>query len=151
MRVADVVIRPPVTIRCDETIASAAKLMATAGVGAVVVTDNDRPVGIVTDRDLVVRAVAKNTPTDGRVDSVMSMNLIAIEGSSDIRDAIRAFSHHAVRRLPVVNSGRVEGMLTFDDVVVALSLQFSEVTRGVTAQMMFPHGQDEPAVPARVS
>jgi signal-transduction protein with cAMP-binding, CBS, and nucleotidyltransferase domain len=147
MKVAEVAVRPPVTIQPDETIADAARLMASAGVGALVVTEKDRPVGIVTDRDLVVRAIAKNVPSDGRVDSVMSMNVIAVEGSSDIRDAIRAFSHHAVRRLPVIGAGRVEGMLTFDDVVVALSQQFAEVTRGVTAQLLFPHGNDEPALP----
>ena len=151
MNVAELAVRPPVTIQPDETIATAARLMASAGVGALVVTEKDRPVGIVTDRDLIVRAIAKSIPTDGRVDSVMSMNVIAVEGSSDVRDAMRAFSHHAVRRLPVIHEGRVHGMLTFDDVVVALSQQFAEVTRGVTAQLMFPHGHDDPDLPALIN
>jgi signal-transduction protein with cAMP-binding, CBS, and nucleotidyltransferase domain len=151
MNVADVALRPPVTIRPEATIAEAARLMASAGVGALVVIETEHPVGIVTDRDLVIRALAKHVPDDGRIDSVMSTNVVAVEGSSDIREAMRAFSHHAVRRLPVITAGRVMGMLTVDDVVVALSQQFSEVTRGVTAQLLFPHGLDEPEPPVRVS
>jgi CBS domain-containing protein len=151
MNVADVVLRPPVTIRPEATIGEAARLMASAGVGALVIAESEHPLGIVTDRDLVIRALANHVPDDGRIDSVMSTNVVAVEGSSDIRDAMLAFSHHAVRRLPVMTSGLIVGMLTFDDVVVALSQQFSEVTRGVTAQLLFPHGLDEPATPVRIS
>jgi signal-transduction protein with cAMP-binding, CBS, and nucleotidyltransferase domain len=151
MKVEDIVFRPPVTVPPDTTVEAAANAMARAGVGAIIVVEQEHPVGIVTDRDLVVRVLAKHLPSDARIDSVMSMNVIAMEASSDVRDAVRAFGHHAVRRLPVVKAGRVVGMLTFDDLVVHLAQEFGEVTKGVTAQLMFPHAFDEPAAPATVT
>ncbi len=157
MKVRNVVIRPPVTVRVDETLSAAARRMAEEGVGSLVVVDHQRPVGMVTDRDLVVRAMAKDVPGDGRVDSVMSMGLVAIDADADVRDAVAIFASHAVRRLPVVSHDRVVGVVTVDDLVVALtadvadrSQELAEVTRGLVAQIMFPHAGREPAKPAGV-
>ncbi len=80
----------------------------------------------------------------------MSMNVIAIEAGSDIRDAVRAFGHHAVRRLPVLNGHHIAGMLTTDDMLVAYAGEIAEITRGVTAQLMFPHAMDEAEPPATI-
>jgi CBS domain-containing protein len=61
-----------------------------------------RPVGIVTDRDLVIRAVARRFTPDARVDSVMSTDLITLAPDADLRDALKVFEDHAIRRLPLV-------------------------------------------------
>ena len=72
MRAVDAVRKAPVTITANETIAQAAQLMDRQVVGALVVMDGDRPVGVVTDRDIAIRAVARGVPVDARVDAVMS-------------------------------------------------------------------------------
>jgi signal-transduction protein with cAMP-binding, CBS, and nucleotidyltransferase domain len=152
MKIEELTMRPPVTTLPGTTIERAARLMAGQGVGALIVADDDgQPVGIVTDRDLVVRAVARGLPGDSRVDGVMSMNVIAIDAGADIRDAQRAFAEHAVRRLPIVDHGVVTGLLSLDDVLVALCGQLADATHGLTAQLLFPHGFDEPDLPAVVS
>jgi signal-transduction protein with cAMP-binding, CBS, and nucleotidyltransferase domain len=148
MKVREIVARPAVTAGPETTIIQAATLMGQHGVGSVVITDHDSVTGIVTDRDLVTRAIAHRIPLDGRVDSVMSMNVVAIDADADVRDAMAAFSHHAVRRLPVLDGTRVIGLLALDDVISAFAGQFNDVTKGLTAQLLFPHGADRARMPA---
>ena len=95
--------KSPATIDCDHTITEAANAMDRLAVGALVVVESDgRPVGIVTDRDLVIRAVARRFSPDARVDSVMSTDLITLAPDADLRDALKVFEDHAIRRLPLV-------------------------------------------------
>jgi signal-transduction protein with cAMP-binding, CBS, and nucleotidyltransferase domain len=148
MKVADLSARPAVTIGPDATIRDAAAEMGRCGVGCLVVVDGERLTGIVTDRDLVIRGLAKGLAADARVDSVMSMNVHAIDRHADVRDAIAAFHHHAVRRMPVVDHDQVTGLVSLDDLVVLLSKVLGDVTHGLTAQLVFPHAGDEPPVPA---
>ena len=148
MKVADISARPAVVIAPDATLRDAASTMDRCGVGCLVVVDDDRLVGVVTDRDLAVRGLAKGLDADARVDAAMSMHVHAIDRHADIRDAIAAFHHHAVRRLPVVDGDQVTGLVSLDDLMVLLAKVFGDVTHGLTAQLVFPHGGDEPPVPA---
>ncbi|HSM65113.1 MAG TPA: CBS domain-containing protein [Ilumatobacteraceae bacterium] len=144
----DITVRQPVVIECDATLADAAALMASSGVGSLIVTDHERPVGIVTDRDLVTRALAKRAGHDARVDSVMTTNLIALDADADFDDVLHTFSHHGVRRLPLVDHDRVVGIVSLDDVLVSMVTDLGGVARVLAAQIMFPHAADEPSVPA---
>lgn len=144
----DITFRQPVVIECDATVAEAASLMASSGVGSLIVTDHGRPVGIVTDRDLVTRALAKRADHDARVDSFMTVNLIALDADADFDDVLHTFSHHGVRRLPLVDHDRVVGIVSLDDVLVSMVTDLGGVARVLAAQIMFPHAPDEPAVPA---
>jgi CBS domain-containing protein len=146
MQARDAMRKAPVTVAPDRAIADVAALMDRAVVGGVVVVDDDRLVGIVTDRDLVVRALARRAPVDARVDSVMSTDVVTLDASADVRDAIRIFSSHAIRRLPLVDGGSMVGMITVDDLVVDAASDLAELVRPLTGQLIFGH--PEPAVPA---
>ena len=148
MRARDAIRKLPETIQADETIARAAHRMDEAAVGALVVIDEGRPVGIVTDRDLVVRAMARGYPLDSRVDSVMTTGLVGIDADEDLRQAIQLFSHHAIRRLPVVEGDEIRGMITLDDVVIDLAHDLEEATKPLAAQVLFGHPEAKPPVPA---
>jgi CBS domain-containing protein len=139
-----------VTVSPDTTIEQAARAMAAGGIGCLVVTEGDAVVGIVTDRDLVVRGLADRVPPDGRVDAVMTTHVVAVDVDSDVRDVIRTFGHHAVRRLPVVRGRHVVGLVTVDDLLVAMTDEIGLLTRGITAQLLFPHASDEPPRPVAV-
>ena len=147
MKVADLAVREPVTVRPDATLEEAAREMARSGVGFLVISEGTHVVGVATDRDLVVRGLAARLPADARIDAVMSMDVVAVEADDDVRDVIRSFGHHAVRRLPVVHAGRLVGVVTVDDLWIALTDQIGDLTKGITAQVLFPHGNDEPARP----
>ena len=146
MQARDATRKAPVTVAPDTAVAEVAALMDRAVVGGVVVVDGDHPVGIVTDRDLAVRALARRAPADARVDSVMSTDLVTLDASADLRDAIRIFSSHAIRRLPLVDGGRMVGMITVDDLVVDVATDLAELIRPLTGQLIFGH--PETAVPA---
>ena len=144
----DITVRQPVVIECDATVVEAASSMAANGVGSLIVTDHGRPVGIVTDRDLVTRAVAKGADPNSRIDSVMTANLIALDADADFDDVLHTFSHHGVRRLPLVDHDRVVGVVSLDDVLVSMVTDLGGVARVLAAQIMFPHAPDEPPAPA---
>ena len=138
--------KPPATITADRTITEAADEMDRLAVGALVVIDADgHPVGIVTDRDLVVRALARRASADARIDSVMSTDLITLAPDADLRDALRIFERRPIRRLPLVADDRVVGMLTMDDLVVDFTDDLNRLTRPIAAQVLFGHR--EPAAP----
>jgi signal-transduction protein with cAMP-binding, CBS, and nucleotidyltransferase domain len=147
MYAIDAARKPPATIAADRTITQAAQEMDRLAVGALVVVEpSGRPAGIVTDRDLVVRAVARRADPDARVDSVMSTDLLALAPDADLREAFGIFERHALRRLPLVADDVVVGMLTMDDLVVDVSADLARLTRPITAQVLFGH--QEPSTPA---
>lgn len=147
MRAIEAARKQPVTITPDRTVTEAAELMDRSAVGALVVVEADgRPVGIVTDRDLVVRALAHRCDPDARVDSAMSTDLITLAPDADLRDALKVFEEHPVRRLPLVEADRLVGMVTMDDLVVDLASDLGRLTRPILGQVLF--GGPEPVTPA---
>jgi CBS domain-containing protein len=133
----------------DATLGEAARMLDVAAVGAVVVVDPETKalVGIVTDRDLVVRGLARGLAADARVDAVMSMDVVVIDADADLHDAIGLFATYPFRRIPVVSHGELVGMLTVDDLLVDVACDLGNLVRGVTAQVLFGH--PEPQAPVR--
>jgi len=147
MRAIDATRKQPVTVAADATLAEVARIMDKAAIGALPILDGDRLVGMVTDRDLVVRGLARGLPGDSRIDAVMTTDPLTIAADADMRDAFRLLSEHPVRRLPVVgDDGTVLGMLSVDDLVVDLAADLADLVRPVTGQVLFGH--PEPALPA---
>ncbi len=139
MKASEATRREPVTIPADATITDAAALMDTTGVGAVVVVDRNRPVGIVTDRDLVVRALARRGAPDGRIDSVMSTDLITLDAGASLERAYEIFRANAIRRLPIVKSGHMVGMITVDDLLIDAVGNLGDLVRPITGETVFAH------------
>ena len=151
MNVSDLAVRAPVVIGCDATVADTAALMTSAGVGCVIVVDGDAPVGVVTDRDIVTRGVARQYPSDGRIDGLMSMGVIALDVGYDLDDLLHVFRDHAIRRVPIVDHNRVVGLVSLDDIMVFVAEQLSGVSKVLAGQIMFPHAGDEARTPAPTS
>lgn len=121
-RTVDEVMTPdPRTVRTDDTVHSAASEMRDADVGAVLVEDNGKLAGIVTDRDIVVRAVADGAdPDDVKVEQVYTPNPVTLTPDRPIRDAVRFMREKNVRRVPVVQDGRPVGIVSLGDLAVEL-------------------------------
>ena len=132
--------RPVIRAPRSSTLRDAADLMRRHHVGALVVTDdapNDhRVAGIVTDRDLVLKAVAQGiSPTEATLDDVMSEGLATVKGQADVRTAMEVMRAHGVRRLAVTDeAGAVTGFVSFDDVVAALAAEMTTLARIVEAE-----------------
>ena len=147
MKAVEGIRRSGVGIEPSRTVREAAQLMNQAGVGALAVVDGERLVGIVTDRDLVNRAMAPGLPFDSRVDAVMTVASLTLEATSDLHDAYAVFRTHAVRRLPVVNGDKLVGMVTLDDLIIDLAGELADLVRPVLGEVLFPH-REYSSVPA---
>jgi CBS domain-containing protein len=148
VRTIEGVRRSAVGVRTDQSIREAAMLMEQAGVGALAVLQEGRLVGIVTDRDLVRRALARGMDPAARIDGVMTEPVLTIDADSELHDAFAVFREHAVRRLAVMRDGRFVGMLTIDDLLMDVAADLSDLARPVTAEVLFAHRDSPvPAVP----
>jgi CBS domain-containing protein len=100
-----------------DSLASAAEIMSSQDVGSLPVVEDGRLIGVLTDRDIVVRAVAEHvTPETLNVGDVASRQPVTVQPDEDLDEALRLMAHHRVRRLPVVEDGRLVGMLSQADV-----------------------------------
>ncbi|HEU4627310.1 MAG TPA: CBS domain-containing protein [Steroidobacteraceae bacterium] len=140
MVVDNVCTRDVATVRPSDTLFDAARVMRDRHVGDVIVTDdenNPRPVGILTDRDIVVGilAVAPDKLETLLVEDVMSRDLATAQASDALDKALRAMRARGVRRLPVVASdGRLIGIVTFDDLVAAMARELGELATVVARE-----------------
>lgn len=117
--VNEVMTHDPQTVDAGDTLAEAARVMREADVGPVLVLDGGRVAGILTDRDIVVRAVADGRdPQSTHVREACSADLVTLTPDQSIDDAVRLMREHDVRRLPVVQDGRPAGILSLGDLAV---------------------------------
>lgn len=116
-KVRDLITRPAVTCIRHATLQTIAQEMHDSNVSSVVVVDKEqRPIGVVTDRDIVVRALARGLPLTTSADSIMEHSVARVHWDADIDTAIHQMSLWACRRVPVVNDdGRIVGVVTIDD------------------------------------
>ncbi|HKE54466.1 MAG TPA: CBS domain-containing protein, partial [Actinomycetota bacterium] len=100
----------------------AAGMMAQFDIGSVPIVEQDRVVGIVTDRDLVLRVIAKRRdPSEVRLDEILTKTVETVSPDAELSDARTQMERARVRRLPVVKDDRLVGVLSLGDVAVALS------------------------------
>jgi CBS domain-containing protein len=118
--VQDVMTRDPVILPPSASLVDAAKTMREGGIGDVVVGDDDELIGIVTDRDIVIRALAEDRdPHTTTLVDITSRELTTVSPDDTIETAVRLIREHAIRRLPVVSGGRVVGIVTLGDLALA--------------------------------
>jgi len=139
MKINDALRKTGLSISPGCTLRQAAELMECNAVGALAVVEDDRAVGVVTDRDLVRRAVARGIAPDARVDSVMSSPVVSIADDADLHDAVAVFGRKAVRRLVVERDGRFVGVLSADDLLIDLASDLAAVVRPIGAEVLFGH------------
>lgn len=107
----------PATCAPDATVLDAAKMMAGKEVGPLPVVEGERLVGMVTDRDLVVRVLAEEKdPGSTAIGDIASRDLVVVSPDGDLDDALKLMARHQVRRLPVVDGDRIVGILAQADV-----------------------------------
>ncbi|MEU8315344.1 MULTISPECIES: CBS domain-containing protein [unclassified Micromonospora] len=108
-----------VTMDGNDTLIAAAQEMRDSAIGDVVVTDGDNVVGIVTDRDITVRGVAEDMdPTSTRLNQITSRDVVTVSQNDDVVAAADLMRTYAVRRLPVVDDGRLVGLISMGDLAV---------------------------------
>jgi CBS domain-containing protein len=119
-QVRDVMTSNPTTCEPTATLVDAAKVMAREDVGPVPIVEGGKLVGLVTDRDIIIRAVAEGRDvTSTTVRDVASKDLVTVTADEDLDRALQLMAQHQVRRIPVVEGDRVVGIVSQADVARA--------------------------------
>ncbi|KQC39675.1 DUF1918 domain-containing protein [Frankia sp. ACN1ag] len=180
--IGSVVSGPPVTVARATTISEAARKMGRTGVGALLVVDDDRQaaerqvddrqaaerqvddrqagerqvgdrlVGIVTDRDIVLRGVARGIGPDGRIDALMTTEVITVPAGMGVERAYEIFRDHAIRRLPVLDGRRIVGLVSVDDLLIRSEREIADLVHPLCEETFAPHREAAaPVVTERVT
>lgn len=118
MRVGDFMTHQVVTAQPEDPVRAVGELMRDRNVGSVVVTDGERPVGVVTDRDLALLVVADGVDASEPVRDHMSRPLVTGETEMELEEAAALMVEHRIRRLPLRDGERLAGIVTIDDLAV---------------------------------
>lgn len=132
----DVMNREVFTISPSSPVAEAAHIMMNEDIGALVVVDGEmRPVGIVTDRDLVISIMAEGiSPEAITVEEIMSKNLITVDEDTDLFDMLRILSENSIRRLPVTRNRKLTGIVSVDDIIVVVATELVNVAMTLSSK-----------------
>lgn len=117
LKVSEVMTKNPVIVKTDTPVLEIARLMRDKEIGSVIIVENEKPLGIITERDLVHRVIAENSDLEKlKAGDVASKPVIAINIHGDVEDAIQTMTDYKIRRLVVVNNNdKVVGIVTTDD------------------------------------
>ena len=138
MKVADVMSRDVETVRPDQPARDAARFMLREDAGSIPVTEGERLVGMITDRDIAVRGVALGYGPDTPVSELMSNGVVVARTSDSIEDAARKMGEAQVRRLPVLDeSDRLVGIVSLGD----LARETDEETAGQALEGVSAEGE----------
>ena len=108
----------------DESLVAAARMFSKYDVGSMPVVDGDKLVGILTDRDIVIEAVAKGLdPKEAKVSDIATSKVVTVEVTDDAETVAKVLADNQIRRVPVVDGGKVVGVIAQADVAQELDDQ----------------------------
>ncbi len=117
MKVRDIMSTDIASLRSDDSIERAARLMKQYNCGSIPVCTQDKIIGIVTDRDIAVRSVASGDDvSDTKVGDIMTDNVVFASPDLDVDDAAKIMSDRQIRRLPVVENNKLVGIVALGDI-----------------------------------
>ena len=132
--VRDAMTEDPRSIGASASVVEAARLMREGHIGSLPVTEDERLVGMITDRDITTTVVAESAaPETTSVGDVYSRDLISVEPDHDLEEALQLMARHQVRRLPVVENGRLVGVVAQADIALKDNERTGELVGAISA------------------
>jgi CBS domain-containing protein len=131
--VRDAMTEDPRSIGASASVVESARLMREQQIGSLQLTEDERLVGMITDRDITTRVVAESAVLETTsVGDVYTRDLISVEPNSDLEEALRLMARHQVRRLPVVENDRLVGMVAQADIALKESERTGELVGAIS-------------------
>lgn len=134
--VKDVMISDLITLDVSTSIKDAAKLMDGNNIGCIIVTENQLPVGILTERDFVKRIAAKEKPLTASLEEVMSSPLIGVNPNETVWEAAQIMKTNSIHKLPVKKDNQIIGIVTATDLVKICSAGSDSEMRKICDQII---------------
>ena len=131
--VRDSMTADPSSIGASASVVEAARIMREEHIGSLLVTDDEKLVGMITDRDITTRVVAEAAdPNRMSVGDVYSRDLISVESDKDLEEALQLMARHQVRRLPVVENGGLVGIVAQADIALGETEKTGELFEAIS-------------------
>jgi len=133
MKLKDIMSKNVLTLGANESVTTAAKRMKALNVGCLIITGSGVQ-GIITDRDLAVRCIAaKHASNDCKVGDHMTKAVISAEPDMDVLDAAHLMTERQVKRMPVMDHGKLVGIVSLSDIAIALDKPMHDLLLGMGA------------------
>lgn len=124
MKISEIMSKNVISLSVDDTVEHAAELMKEHNIGSIPVNTEEKVVGIVTDRDIILRCVAEGKDIKmQKVRDIMTSNPVVGDENIEVDDAARIMSERQIRRLPIVSNDQLVGMISLGDLAVEPELQ----------------------------
>src|SRR5437879_8754799 len=131
--VRDAMTEDPRSIGASASVVEAARLMREEHIGSLPITEDEQLVGMITDRDITTRVVAEAAdPKMTSVGDVYSRDLISVEPDKDLADALQLMARHQVRRLPVVENGKLVGIVAQADIALSENEKTGQLVEAIS-------------------
>jgi len=118
IEIHDIMVDEVITTDKDATVKDAVELMNKYEIGCLVVLENGKPVGIITERDLLKRVLAKSKdPSNTKVMEIMSKPLLSVTPNVEIEDAAKLMIQNKIKKLPIIEKGKLLGLVTLTDIL----------------------------------
>jgi Predicted signal-transduction protein containing cAMP-binding and CBS domains len=118
LKIQEIMTKGVTTLNSNDSIAKAADVMKKINVGSIPVVENNKLVGIVTDRDIVLRNIANGGVSNQTISQVMSHDIVSVTPDTDVHEAADIMAQKQIRRLPVVQNGSLLGIVSIGDMAV---------------------------------
>jgi len=139
-KVGDIMTRDVITIEIGKTVREAVEIMNEKEIGCIVVTKNEAPIGIVTERDVLKKIVVEGRdPQKTRVEEIMSSPLITGSPNMTLEDAARLLVLKRIKKLPIVDKGKLVGIVTLFDIVRWEPLAINILRNALAEETLPPH------------
>ncbi len=133
IRVEEVMSKNPKLVSGDLTVEEGARILRELGISTLIIEEDGKPVGIVTDRDFVIKVIAEGLPPDTKLKEIMSSPIIMIPYNEHLSDAAKIMSRRRIRKLPVVKGDKIVGILSENDItrispdLIALAQEYANL------------------------
>ena len=118
LKIRELMSRDVRTVAPSQSIKDAAHIMNSIDVGSIPVVDNQRLVGVITDRDIVLRSVAKGQNLDQKISDIMTTNITTVTPDTEVHEAANIMATNQIRRLPVIENENLVGIVAIGDLAV---------------------------------
>ncbi len=140
MLVKDVMNKNVVVAKSDVTVREATKVMNKFRIGSLVVINNDRIVGILTERDVLESVAEGKDPDCTTAEEIMGKEVVTIDPDQDVKAAVDLMTEHKIKKLPVVEDNKIKGIITASDIIVVEPKLIASVAQLISMKLPGYHG-----------